>query len=108
MIKRMLMMVALSLAIPIAACNQAGTGVDVSSVQNALRQACGFELVASTAAATIAALLGIPGIKTATDIAHAVCEQVNSTMLANRRGAVAGQNVTVIVQGVAVYGKYVR
>lgn len=106
MIKRMLMMVALTLAIPIAACNQAGTGVDVSSVQNALRQACGFELVASTAAATIAALLGIPGIKTATDIAHAVCEQVNS-MAAKPKATSDGTEI-VVVRGVVVIGKHVR
>jgi hypothetical protein len=90
----------------LSGCNQAGGGIDIASVQNALKTACGFELIASTAAQTIASLTGLPGMTTAAAIADAICHQVNATTA--HRGTVAGQADTVYVQGVPVTGRHVR
>lgn len=97
----------LALALMVSGCQNTSSNI-VAEVQAALKQACGFELIGSTIAQQIAALLGIPGISTAADVAHAICQQVNANMLAQRRGSVAGQTETVNVRGVVVTGRHVR
>lgn len=107
MLKTLIIGPFIALMLLLSSCNQPNSNL-VAEVQAALKQACGFELIASTAAQQIAALFNIPGIATAADVAHAICSQVNANMAAQRRGAVAGQVETVNVRGVTVTGRHVR
>ncbi len=91
------------IALSLSGCNSGTGGVTIESVQTALKSACGFELLAATAAQTVASLLGVPGITTAVDIANAVCAQVNTKV----PGATAGETV-VMVRGVPVQGHRLR
>ncbi len=85
-------------------CNSASNNTTLAAVQAALKSACGFELLASTAAQTIASMLGLPGVKTAADIADAICAKVNKAPPA----ITVGGEMVVVVQGVPVQGHRVR
>jgi hypothetical protein len=88
----------------VAACSSTSSSATLAAVQAALKSACGFELAAATAAQTIAAMLGIPGVTTAVDIANAICAQVNTAPPT----VTASGEMVVVVKGVAVAGHRVR
>jgi hypothetical protein len=96
-----------ALAMMLGGCNAETGKIDLTAVQNALKATCGFELVASSALTQINTLIGNnPWLTSAQAVADLVCSKVN--VLQERRGAVAGQPVTVDVNGTKMTGKYVR
>lgn len=101
----------LALMMFVSGCNSASpvvvNGIPITDVQSALKAACGFELLAGTAAAEIQLLVGsIPGLNTAAAIAAVVCKQVNSTPAATI--VKTGEPLQVNVNGVLVHGRRVR
>lgn len=109
----------------LAGCTATGgtAPISVTSVQQALLNACGYELLASTAATDIAAVTAtlVPGagaaVVTASMVASAICSAVKPapvpTASAARPGLVVhggfvGAGQPVNVNGVMVHGAFVR
>lgn len=102
-------------ALMIAGCTATGgfAPPSVESVQQALKNACGYELLVSTAATDIAAIVPTlgPGVVTASIIAGAICKAaVPPAASAGRPAAPRGAYlaVPVTVNGVAVHGGFAR
>ena len=104
-------------ALAIAACTPGGgtTTISVASVQQALKNACNYELLASTAAADLAALVPTlgPGVVTAAMVADAICKQVNAIpvpapaigrMGVPVHGGFLSAGAPILVNGVPVHG----
>lgn len=117
MVKKSIALLAAS-CLAVSGCTSSGGSapISVASVQQALVNACGYELLASTAATDIAAIASslVPGgsaaVVTASMIANAICKvavtPVAPAARLGARGAMIAQ--PIIVNGVAVHGGFVK